>query len=231
MKKKNSLKMIAAVTEILCYIINLIIIWLIFGFKDKTVTFWIGFAATTVAFFEAFITSVLHFGVNSAKSRFYAAPSMYLIAIWAIVFIVYGYFMMIFKMIGIKFSASSFAVLLIINAIMILRLQVPKVFASEVSENIRSKVATLKDLEIKVTSMITSDVRDPELREMLESLADDVKYSDPMSDPSLDQLERRISSECDTLSTMLDIPEDAKSKCETISKLLKQRNEKALLLK
>ncbi|MDR0766821.1 MAG: hypothetical protein LBF09_07810 [Odoribacteraceae bacterium] len=101
-----------------------------------------------------------------------------------------------------------------------------------VDEATREKVSYIKSLQAEVDTM-TGRVTDHALKKSLQQLSDDIRYSDPVSNPLLSSLESHIEREIATLRRELDAGNTtaARGVRDNLQQLLAERNRKCRLLK
>ncbi len=126
---------------------------------------------------------------------------------------------------ALAFAAASAIVITIIKA------SAARSAERSASDSVMRKVSFLRELEVGVRASISAEL--PEnLKTALIGLADDIHFSDPMSDASLTEIEQKIGDACERLSvdTLINI-DGSISKCENIRRLLRERNAMCKILK
>ena len=103
---------------------------------------------------------------------------------------------------------------------------------SENREHTRKKVRYIRGLEEELNSS-ADYVEDAEVKQQLIDLARDVRFSDPMSDESLTNIEDKLFSLSGEIRDHAESKqyEEIKTKADEMSKLLKERNRKCKILK
>ena len=103
---------------------------------------------------------------------------------------------------------------------------------SDNREHTRKKVRYIRALEEELNSS-ADYVEDAEVKQQLQDLARDVRFSDPMSDDSLTGIEDQLFSLSGEIRDHAESKqyEEIKEKADKMSKLLKERNRKCKLLK
>ena len=103
---------------------------------------------------------------------------------------------------------------------------------NENREVIRKKVRYIRTLEEELVGS-ADYVDDKDVKEILLALSRDVRFSDPMSDPSLAGIEDELFSLSGEIREHAEKKEyeEIKAKAERMSKLLKERNRKCKILK
>ena len=193
----------------------------------KTATFWIAYAFTVIAFASQIaIWKVAFNGTNTLKSKFLGIPLIPVgIAYWIIQIIAFVVFM------ALPLTASWIAVvvcalILGISAICLIGTETGREEINRVEEKVEKKVFYIKSLQIDI-EMLASAERDADTKAALTKLAEKIRFSDPMSNEALAELETEISAKVKELKT-------AENKAEIITvldSLIVERNKKAKLLK
>ena len=193
----------------------------------KTATFWIAYAFTVIAFASQIaIWKVAFNGANTLKSKFLGIPLIPVgITYWIIQIIAFVVFM------ALPLTASWIAVvvcalILGISAICLIGTEIGREEISRVEEKVEKKVFYIKSLQVDI-EMLSSTESDVDTKAALIKLAEKIRFSDPMSNEALAELEAEISAKVKELKT-------AENKAEIITvidSLIVERNKKAKLLK
>ena len=193
----------------------------------KTATFWIAYAFTVIAFASQIaIWKVAFNGANTLKSKFLGIPLIPVgITYWIIQIIAFIVFM------ALPLTASWIAVvvcalILGISAICLIGTEIGREEISRVEEKVEKKVFYIKSLQVDV-EMLSSTESDVDTKAALIKLAEKIRFSDPMSNEVLAELEAEIAIKVKELKT-------AENKAEIITvldSLIVERNKKAKLLK
>jgi len=93
---------------------------------------------------------------------------------------------------------------------------------------IREKISYIKDMKSQIEYISTDDQT---LKVTLKKLAEDVRFSDPMSHSQLEDIENELKSKVTDLDNNINDVDKANAICNEISKLLKMRNDKCKSLK
>lgn len=98
--------------------------------------------------------------------------------------------------------------------------------AVEVQEKRRETTAFMKMLKVSCAHL-ADDIKDIETKKRVERLVENIKFSDPVSNPKLEDIERKLEAEIEELKQILleKDSEKIQSKCSEIEKTLKTRNE------
>lgn len=193
----------------------------------KTVTFWIAYAFTVVAFALQIGTRNTAFKANDTlKSKFLGIPIIYVgivyLAFQLIAFVVF----MVFPVIAYWVAVIVCVLILGISTICLISSDVAIDEINRVEEKINRKVFYIRKLQVEV-EMLAEQEQNEEIKTAYTKLAEKIQYCDPMSDSTLADLESKINEKVTELKT-------SDHKLEIIKEidlLLTERNKKAKILK
>ena len=193
----------------------------------KTATFWIAYVFTAVAFASQIAIWEFAFkGADTLKSKFLGIPLIsvgitYLI-IQIIAFAVFMAIPLTASWIAIVVCASIFG----ISASCLIGTETGGEEINRVEEKVEKKVFYIKSLQVDI-EMLASAEKDADTKAALTKLAEKIRFSDPMSNEVLAELEAEISAKVKELKT-------AENKAEimtVLDSLITERNKKAKVLK
>lgn len=221
MKKKG---MAYTVLAIVLSLINVIVFVVP---TEKTSTFWIAYAFTTVAFIAQIIVLQFSFkNEDNLKSKFLGIPIISVgityLAIQMVAFAVFLIFPTIPSWIAIIVCAAITG----ISAICLIGTDVARKEIERVEEKVGKKVFYIKSLQVDV-EMLAQNEADTDTKETLKKLADKIRFSDPMSADELADLETQITEKVGELKTA----EDKSAIINVLDSLITERSKKAKLLK
>ena len=193
----------------------------------KTATFWIAYVFTSIAFASQIAIWKFAFkGADTLKSKFLGIPLISVgITYWIVQIIAFAVFM------ALPLTASWIAIMVCalilgISAICLIGTETGREEINRVEEKLEKKVFYIKSLQVDV-EILASAERDTDTKAALTKLAEKIRFSDPMSNEVLADLEAEISAKVGELKT-------AENKAEIITvldSLITERNKKAKLLK
>ena len=188
---------------------------------DKTTAFWIAYAFTVVAFaLQVGIWNAAFKVTETLKSKFLGVPIIYVGVIYLVVQLI------AFPIIPSWVTVIVCASILGISAICLFSADVARDEINRVEEKVNQKVFYIRELQADV-EVLAEQEQNPEIKTSLTRLAEKIRYSDPMSNVALADLEARIQEKVAALRT-------TDHKLEIIvelDSLLTQRNKKAKILK
>lgn len=193
----------------------------------KTATFWIAYAFTVIAFASQIaIWKVAFNGANTLKSKFLGIPLIPVgITYWIIQIIAFVVFMAL-PLTESWIAVVVCALILGISAICLIGTEIGREEISRVEEKVEKKVFYIKSLQVDI-EMLSSTESDVDTKAALIKLAEKIRFSDPMSNEALAELETEISAKVKELKT-------AENKAEIITvldSLVAERNKKVKVLK
>ena len=221
--KKNT-KLAYAVLGIVFILFNVIVFAVP---TDKTITFWIAYAFTVVAFaLQIGIWNAAFKATETLKSKFLGVPIIYVGIVYLVLQLIAFAVFMIFPLIPSWIVVIACALVLGISAICLISADVARDEINRVEEKVNQKVFYIRELQADV-EVLAEQEQNPEIKTSLTRLAEKIRYSDPMSNVALADLEARIQEKVLELKTA-----DHKSKLITeLDLLLTERNKKAKILK
>ncbi len=194
---------------------------------NKTITFWIAYAFTVVAFaLQIGIWIAAFKAAETLKSKFLGVPIIYVGIVYLVLQLIAFAVFMIFPLIPSWIVVIACALVLGISAICLISADVARDEINRVEEKVNQKVFYIRELQADV-EMLAEQEQNPEIKTSLTRLAEKIRYSDPMSNVALADLEARIREKVTALRT-------TDHKLEIITELdllLAERNRKAKILK
>lgn len=193
----------------------------------KTATFWIAYVFTAVAFlFQIAIWKFAFNGTNTLKSKFLGIPLISVGSTYLFIqLIAFAVFMACPLIPGwVAVVVGSF--ILGISAICLIGTEVSRDEIGRIDKKVDRKVFYTKSLQIDV-EMLAGAETDVDTKVALTELADKIRFSDPMSNESLADLEAEIVEKVNELKTA----ENKMAIITVLNSLLSERNKKAKILK
>ena len=193
----------------------------------KTATFWIAYAFSVVAFaLQIVIWKFAFKGTDTLKSKFLGIPLISVGITYFIVQIIAFAIFMALSLMASWIAVVVCALILGISAICLIGTETGREEINRVEEKVEKKVFYIKSLQVDI-EMLASAERDADTKAALTKLAEKIRFSDPMSNEFLADLEAEISAKIKELET-------AENKAEIITvldSLITKRNKKVKLLK
>lgn len=193
----------------------------------KTPVFWVSYLFGLVAIcFQIPLWNKALKG-ESLKSKFLGFPVLYIGVTYLIIQLIISLIMMAVPGIPIWAAIIVDVIVLAITCTLVISGDVAKTSIEKTEEKVQTKTAFIKGLKADV-DILLSEEKDPVIKRELVKLADDIRYSDPMSSSELEEIEKQIVDKIASIATAEDSKQDIIS--ETIG-LIKQRNIKCKSLK
>lgn len=193
----------------------------------KTATFWIAYAFTTIAFASQIAIWKFAFkGADTLKSKFLGIPLISVGITYLIVQIVAFAIFMALPLAASWIAIVVCSLILGISAICLIGTETGREEINRVEEKVEKKVFYIKSLQVDI-EMLASAERDADTKAALTKLAEKIRFSDPMSNDFLANLEAEISAKVKELKT-------AENKAEIITvldSLVTERNKKVKIMK
>ena len=193
----------------------------------KTGTFWIAYAFSVVAFASQIgIWKVALGKEDTLKSKFLGFPVVHIGIVYLIVqTVVFAVFMAVPTLPA--WSAIVVCTLVLgIFAICMISAEAGRGEIERIETKVKQKVFYIKSLQVDVELLVNSE-SDGAIKKALQKLAEKIRFSDPMSLPELETIEKEIADKTNTLKTAA----DKLTVIAEIDALLAERNAKIKILK
>lgn len=233
-KKMNSNVLLVAVISAVVFIAYNVLVFAIGGFSDHTAVFWTSYVFMLIASVIVTVTgfmlrnTVVEPGDWIMNYPFYKHGIVYIVIelvlsvifmlledndIWMVAFVV------------------QFLVLCVF-AVLILSCFMAKNVIEGVGEKVAVKTSFMKTLRVDV-EMLAEKAKGSQEREVFVKLAEAVRYSDPVSNSALEELEQSIAQEINDAKMFVACSDFASAVncCNRASVLLLERNKKTKMLK
>lgn len=193
----------------------------------KTAAFWISYAFTVVAFAAQLIIWKATLGRSeSLKSKFLGFPVVHIGIVYLVVQIIAFIVFLSIPTLPIWSAVVACAVVAGVSAVCMIASDVGRSEIERVSAKVQEKTFYIKQLQADV-ELLASTETDTVIKSALMHLAEKIRYSDPMSDEQLADIEDRITVKIAELKSSAD-----KVKIiNELNSLLDERNRKCKLLK
>ena len=193
----------------------------------KTAVFWISYVFTVIAFAaQIFIWKATLGCAESMKSKFLGFPVIHIGIVYLVVQVVALAVFLFIPALPIWSAVVACVAIAGVSAICMIVSDVGRSEIERVSAKVQEKTFYIKQLQADVELLAGAET-DTATKSALMQLAEKIRYSDPMSDEQLADLENKISAKVLELKT-------APNKVEIVtelSSLLDERNKKCKILK
>lgn len=193
----------------------------------KTAAFWISYTFTVIAFAAQIIIWKAVLGRSeSLKSKFLGLPVLHIGIVYFVVQVVALIVFLSIPTLPIWSAVVACAVIAGVSAVCMIASDVGRGEIERVSAKVREKTFYIKQLQADV-ELLASAETDTTTKSALMQLAEKIRYSDPMSDGQLADIENRITEKIAELKASAD-----KAKIiNEINSLLDERNRKIKIFK
>ncbi len=193
----------------------------------KTATFWVAYVFTAVAFASQIVFWKFAFkGADTLKSKFLGIPLISVGITYLIIQIIAFAIFMAFPIAPTWIAIVACALILGFSAICLIGTETGREEINRVEEKVEKKVFYIKSLQVDI-EMLASTETDTDTKAALTKLADKIRFSDPMSNEVLAELEAEITAQVKELKTT----ENKAEMIKVLDSLITERNKKAKLLK
>lgn len=222
MMKKNSTKgyVILGILFTLVSIIAFAVLTL------KTATFWIAYVFTAAAFAAQIIIWRTALGKEALKSKFLGFPVVHIGIVYAIIQTVAFAVFLFAPTLPVWSAIVVCSIIAGVSAVCMISADAGRNEIERVEAEVQEKVFFIRELQADIELIATTET-DADTKAELIRLAEKIRFSDPMSNEQLMDLENKISTKVLKLKT-------ATNKVEIITELtllLDERNKKCKILK
>lgn len=228
------MKKTSALLVLIIFVMYIVLAYVIFGFEGHESTFLISFAFMLVAFLVlGCILVVAKKSTRMLKDWWLNYPLMKHSTIYFIAeFVLSTVFMVLDSSVSPVIAFVVQFITLGVYLVFALSCLMAKEAVESVGKKVKKKSAYMKQMTVDA-EMLVEKCRDPEAKKLFVRFAEEVKYSDVMSNEALEELEKNISLAIQEAGARL-IRDDivgAVEMCNRASILLAERNKKTKVLK
>lgn len=194
--------------------------------------FWIGYSFVTISFIGQFVCTYYAFKRDSLKEFFYSIPLITISYVSTIVSILVGMICIVVPFIPTWIGTIVCLLILGFSAVTVLRAKATAGIVSEVDDKIKAQTIYIKALTSDAQTLMEK-ASSPELKPKLKKVYEAIRYSDPMSNEALANIESQITIRFDELLKAIESnnSDEVKELADEVVVLLNDRNEKCRLLK
>ena len=211
-----------------------VLVFVIFGFEDHEASFWTAYVFMMLAFGVTAV-NLLAMGMNGMMVRdwLFGYPIIKHSAIYLVAEFILSIILAIFEeYVSFALAFTPQLLLLAVHLIFAISCFLSKQTIQEIKTKVDDKTRYIKLLRAD-TEMLASKCQNPALKEECKKFAEAVRFSDPMSNDALFELEKELAlavSDCDhAISQQND--EEAFALLKKANLLLQERNQKCKALK
>lgn len=194
---------------------------------EKTATFWTAYVFTVLAFaLQPFIWKRAWDGRETVKSKFLGIP---LLQIGAVYLLIQLLLCLIFTLISnapLWAAILSCALLFGLTVMCLISADAGREEIERVEKKVRGKTLWVAEMRDKVEALAAAK-KQAEVKQALQKLAEEIRFSDPMSSEEVADVEQNFAEGLEDLKTA----ENRLDKIEALRLLLKERNSACRRLK
>lgn len=192
----------------------------------KTATFWIAYVFTAVAFAAQIIIWNKALGKDELKSKFLGFPVVHIGIAYAIIQTVALAVFLFVPTLPAWSTIVACSIIAGVSAVGMISVGVVRNEIERVEANVQKKVFYIQELQADVELLAAAET-DADTKAALTRLAEKIRFSDPMSNERLADLENKISTKVLELKTAVNKVEITTE----LTSLLDERNKKCKILK
>ena len=222
MTDKKTLTLFAIIYVVVFAVMNMLVF---FVFDEKNNVFWISYGFMCVAFVIQIVSMILAVKALEVEAVFFGIPlvSISLFYFFAAVFAAEVF--MIFQNAPVKLAIALQAIILAVYVVVAILALMARDTVQDVNDNIKVSVVAIRSMQADVETL-KAQVQDPSLKEKLRKLSETIRYSDPMSNDAVVDIEGQIMQALTELRICCENGQnaDAVKKCGEIEVLFLRRN-------
>lgn len=202
------------------------------GISNAGAGFWVGYIFITIVFIGNLVCSFLFFKEENIDKIFLKLPIIYIAYIALIVSLIAGAIAMAIPVIPYWVGIVVDVVILAVYAIAIVQANTAADVVSEIDDRVKAQTFFIHSLTVDAQTLMSfaqSDDVKTECKKVYES----IRYSDPMSNDALAEIERQIQNEFKTFDDAVkkDNTELVKNSANKMIALINKRNSQCKVLK
>ena len=202
------------------------------GVSKFSGSFWVGYIFITIAFLGQLACAFVAFKAENLKKFFYNIPLLSISYGGLVTMLVVGSIFMAIPVLAEWIAIIVCVIILAFNAIAIIKATAAADIVSGIDEKIKTQTFFIKSLSVDAQSLMTS-AKSEELRAEAKKVYEAIRYSDPMANPALSDLDAQIEKQFNAFSDTVkaDDAELAKETANALVEMVERRNQKCKLLK
>lgn len=235
MKISKNLKLYAIVWAILLVLFNVIVFVTPSEFEGEskfTDSFWIGYALITISFVGQLICSYIGLKDDNLNKIFFNIPLLRVSVIGLVISAVAGSVFMAFFSVEGWISALISMVILAFVAIATIKAKATGDITEAVEKKIKEQTFFIRNLTVDAENLLAR-ANTTETKAIVKKVYEAIRYSDPMSNDNLNDIEGRIGYEFKTFEMAVKSGDTAviENQAEELLILIDNRNNKCKALK
>ena len=195
-------------------------------------SFWVGYTFITVSFVGQLVCAFFAFKAKNLKKFFYNIPLISISYGGLVAMLIVGSIFMTIPVLPEWIAIIICVIIFAFNAIAIIKATAAADIVSGIDEKIKTQTFFIKSLTVDAQSLMTSAKSD-ELRAEAKKVYEAIRYSDPMANNALTELDNQIERQFNSFSDAIN-SEDLEVATElslSLIEMINRRNQKCKLLK
>lgn len=232
---KKSYKIYSLIWVICLAVFNIIVFVTpneIGGVSKFSASFWVGYIFITIAFIGQFACAFFAFKADNLKKFFYKIPLISISYTGLVLMLIAGSVFMAVPVLPAWIGIIVCVLVLAFSAIAIIKATAATEIVSGIDEKVKTQTFFIKSLAADAQSLMTSAKSDV-LRAEANKVYEAIRYSDPMSNVALSELNTQIEGQFNAFAEAVkaDDAELAKETSDALLEMIEVRNQKCKLLK
>ena len=202
------------------------------GVSKFTASFWVGYVFITVAFIGQLVCAFFALKAENIKKMFYRIPMISISYTGLILMLIAGGIFMAIPTLPEWIGIIVCAIILAFNAIAVIKATAAAEVVGGIDEKVKTQTFFVKSLTADAQSLMASAKSD-ELRTEAKKVYEAIRYSDPMANPALSELDIQIQRQFNAFSDAVKAEDDelAKETADALAEIIERRNQECKLLK
>lgn len=219
---KKSWVMTAVIYAIIFAVFNLLVFVIV---NKKNGVFWMSYAFMCLAFVIQIVSMLLALRSLETETVFMGIPLASLSFYYFFAAIFVGAVFMFFQNAPFKLALVLQILILAIYVVVAIMALMSRNVVQDVNDNLKESIEAIKTLTVDVDVFIPQ-VSDPALKKALKKVSETIKYSDPMSNAAVADIEEQIMQTVNELRVNIENNRNTEAiqTCKDIEVLFMQRN-------
>ena len=202
------------------------------GVSKFTASFWVGYVFITVAFIGQLVCAFFALKAENIKKMFYRIPMISISYTGLILMLIAGGIFMAIPTLPEWIGIIVCAIILAFNAIAVIKATAAAEVVGGIDEKVKTQTFFVKSLTADAQSLMASAKSD-ELRTEAKKVYEAIRYSDPMANDALSELDIQIKRQFNAFSDAVKAEDDelAKETADALAEIIERRNQECKLLK
>lgn len=229
MSKKKTIGMSLAIWGIFFAVYNLLVFMIL---RPRTPVFWLSYGFMVLAFGLQILGMYLSFKDFTVEAVFFGIPLAHFTLYYFFAELFMSVVFMIFQNVPWKIPFILQTLMLAVYGVVAIVSVFTRDAVVAAKDNVQNAAAAMR-LDTIDIEMLRDEAKDPELRNQLRRLAEAVRYSDPMTNAAVADVDGRIKQETMALRTYCEDGDvaAAKDSCARLQRLYVERNKKLMASK